>query len=223
MSGRDVVLRKVRRALGVTGEEAARRSAVAERLKKSEPNIIPERGKRDREGRVALFREMAEAVSATVERVAASDDVPTAIARYLREQNLPAAFRAGADPAIGALPWDREPNLTRLSGASDGRDTVGLSCAIAGVAESGTLVLVSGPDNPTTINFLPDAHIVMLSADDIAGDYETVWQRMRERFGAGKAPRTVNLVTGPSRSADIEQTLILGAHGPRALHIIVVG
>ncbi len=91
------------------------------------------------------------------------------------------------------------------------------------MAESGTLVLLSGSDNPTTLNFLPDAHIVMLSADDLAGDYEAVWSRIRERCGAGGLPRTVNLVTGPSRSADIEQTLILGAHGPRALHILVVG
>ena len=64
---------------------------------------------------------------------------------------------------------------------------------------------------------------MVVSADDIAGDYETVWQRIRETYGPGKLPRTVNLVTGPSRSADIEQTLILGAHGPRALHILVVG
>jgi L-lactate dehydrogenase complex protein LldG len=91
------------------------------------------------------------------------------------------------------------------------------------VAESGTLALLSGPDNPTTLNFLPDTHIVVVDAGDIVGDYETVWRRLRERYGAGSMPRTVNFVTGPSRSADIEQTIILGAHGPRALHILVVG
>ena len=74
-----------------------------------------------------------------------------------------------------------------------------------------------------TLNFLPDTHIVMVDADDVAGDYETVWKRIRDLYGPGKLPRTVNMVTGPSRSADIEQTLILGAHGPRALHILIVG
>ena len=65
---------------------------------------------------------------------------------------------------------------------------------------------------------------MVVSADDIAGDYETVWQpHPRDATGPDQLPRTVNLVTGPSRSADIEQTLILGAHGPRALHILVVG
>ena len=84
-------------------------------------------------------------------------------------------------------------------------------------------MLTSGPDNPTTLNFLPDTHIVVVDAKDIAGDYEAVWQRLRERFGAGLMPRTVNLITGPSRSADIAQILILGAHGPRRLHVLIVG
>jgi len=98
-----------------------------------------------------------------------------------------------------------------------------VSHAFAGVAETGTVVLASGTDNPTSLNFLPDNHIVVIDANDVAGDYESVWQRLRERYGDGLMPRAVNLITGPSRSADIEQTLILGAHGPRRLHVIVVG
>ncbi len=88
---------------------------------------------------------------------------------------------------------------------------------------SGTLVLTSGADNPTTLNFLPETAIVVLDAADIAGDYETVWERLQQQAGENPLPRTINLISGPSRSADIEQTLLLGAHGPRNLHIIVVG
>jgi L-lactate dehydrogenase complex protein LldG len=223
MNGRDQMLAKVRRALGASGDEPDRKRAVAERLARPKSNTIPQRGQRDREGRVALFRDMAERVSASVERLASPGDVPAAIAEYLRGHNLPMQVRTGADPMVDDLPWARAPHLERLIGASDGRDAVAVSHAMGGVAESGTLVLVSGPDNPTTLNFLPDTHIVLVSADDIAGDYEAVWARIRERYGAGAAPRTINLVTGPSRSADIEQTLILGAHGPRALHIMIVG
>jgi len=90
-------------------------------------------------------------------------------------------------------------------------------------AETGTLVMASGPDNPTTLNFLPDTHIVVVDAKDIAGDYETVWARVREKFGIEALPRAINLITGPSRSADIAQILILGAHGPRRLHVLIVG
>jgi len=223
VSARDAVLAKVRRALGVSGEEEARKKAIAARLAEPQPNLVPERGKRDRKGRVQLFCEMAERVSATTERVASPDDVPAAVAAYLRAHNLPMQVRTGADLVLASLPWEREPHLERLAGASDGQDAVSLSRAFGGVAESGTLMLMSGEDNPTTLNFLPDTHIVVLFADDVAGDYEAVWSRIREHYGAGKLPRTVNLITGPSRSADIEQTLILGAHGPRVLHILVVG
>jgi L-lactate dehydrogenase complex protein LldG len=223
MSTREAMLGKVRRAIGASADDSARREAVAARLENPQANLIPERGKLDRKGRVALFSQMAERVSATVERLASPDDVPAAVAEYLRGHNLPMQIRTGADLVLASLPWERAPHLERQIGASDGSDHVSLSRALGGVAESGTLVLVSGEDNPTTLNFLPDTHVVVVSADDIAGDYETVWSRIRETYGPGKLPRTVNLVTGPSRSADIEQTLILGAHGPRALHILVVG
>jgi L-lactate dehydrogenase complex protein LldG len=222
MSGRDAVLGKVRRALGASGEEAERRSEVATRLKSPRPNVIPARGQLPREHKLELFQRMAEKVSATVRRLDSADEVPAAVAEHLRNHNLPARLRMGADPQLAALSWEKAPNLERLAGASDGHDAVALSRAFAGVAESGTLVLLSGADNPTTLNFLPDTHIVVVSADDIAGDYEAVWARLRALYGAREMPRTVNLVTGPSRSADIEQTLILGAHGPRALHILMV-
>jgi L-lactate dehydrogenase complex protein LldG len=120
------------------------------------------------------------------------------------------------------LPWERAGTL-EVSTALDASMLSSVSHAFAGVAESGTVVLVSGTDNPTSLNFLPDNHIVVIDAKDVAGDYEAVWQRLRDRYGDGLMPRTINLITGPSRSADIEQTLILGAHGPRRLHVIVVG
>jgi len=223
MSGRAELLSRVRLSLGVTGNEPARRQAVATRLDAPQPNVIPARGQLPPAERVALFIRMAEKVSATVLRVPRPEDVPGAVATHLRNHNLPQQVRTGSDAAIDALPWAREPQLERRVGPSDGQDIVSLSRAIASVAESGTLVLLSGDDNPTTLNFLPDTHIVMIDANDIAGDYEAVWHGIRARYGTGTLPRTVNFVTGPSRSADIEQTLILGAHGPRALHILIVG
>ncbi len=223
MSARDTVLAKVRRALGASADDAARRSAVRARLDHPGSHTIPARGQVDGAERIALFSRMAEQVSATIERLSSADEVPGAVARYLRGHNLPLQVRTGSDSEIAALPWEREPHLERREGASDGHDAVALSHAFAGVAETGTLVLLSGPDNPTTLNFLPETEIVMLSAADVAGDYEAVWSRIREHYGPGLMPRTVNLITGPSRSADIEQTLLLGAHGPRALHILVVG
>lgn len=222
MSGRETVLGKVRRALAVPADDGRRKTAVAERLAAADRGLIPARGQLDHGAQVDLFCTMAEKVQATTARVKSADDIPQAVADYLRDHNLPASLRMGEDKRLAALPWDRTPSLERLSGPSDGRDMAGLSHAFGGVAESGTLMMTSGPDNPTTVNFLPDHHIVVIDGGDIAGDYETIWSRLREAYGKGIMPRTVNMITGPSRSADIEQTLLLGAHGPRSLHVIVV-
>jgi L-lactate dehydrogenase complex protein LldG len=221
-SARDDILANIRRSLGVTGSEAPRRANVTTRLQNAPTGVVPARGQLAPAARVAMFREQAERAQASVAEVAGPEDVPGEVARFLRDHNLPATVRIGADARLSDMPW-RQTALEVTSGRSDGGDPNAVSHAFGGVAESGTLAMLSGPDNPTTLNFLPDNHIVVVSAADIVGDYETVWSRLRARLGKGRMPRTINLITGPSRSADIEQTLLLGAHGPRTLHIIVVG
>jgi L-lactate dehydrogenase complex protein LldG len=223
MSAREAILGKVRSALKARSDDAGREALVAARLKKAPQGVIPARGRLPQAERIALFCKMAEKLSASVERVKSADAVPRAVAGYLRQRNLPASLRMGADKRLAAMPWDKQRALQVRTGASDGDDEVGLSHATAAVAETGTLVLASGKDNPTTINFLPEHHIVVVDAADVDGDLETALARIRKRFGKGEMPRTVNLISGPSRSGDIEQKIILGAHGPRALHLIVVG
>ena len=223
MSARDLIIGSIRRSLGVSGKEATRRKSVGDRLAQHPVGIVPARGQLAAQERVALFRTMVEAANGSVDEIADAADVPSAIAALLRAHNLPMAVKRGADPRLAALPWERERTLEVSVGPSDGEDLVAVSHAFGGVAESGTLMLVSGPDNPTTLNFLPDTHVVVIDAKDVAGDYESLWRRLREKFGEGLMPRVVNLITGPSRPADIEQTLILGGHGPRRLHVLAVG
>ncbi|MFL6934475.1 MAG: lactate utilization protein C [Xanthobacteraceae bacterium] len=222
MSARDTVLSSIRRSLGVSGREAPRRAAVTDRLTRHPAGIVPARGQLGPKERRDLFRSMMELASGTVEEVADIGDVPAAVAALLRRHNLPPAVRRGGDPRLDAVPWERERTLSVVTGASDGNDLAAVSHAFGAAAETGTLMLVSGADNPTTLNFLPDTHIVVVDASDVAGDYEALWGRLREAYEPGTMPRAVNWITGPSRSADIEQTLILGAHGPRRLHVIVV-
>lgn len=221
MSGRDAIMGKVRRALGAT-DDAARLQAVEKRLARPLKGIVPARGQAGDAERVQIFCAEAEAVHATVKKVRGREAVPAAIAGYLRSKNLPANIRMGADSRLRAMPWERQKALTVRSGASDGDDLTGVSHAYAGIAETGTVVLHSGTDNPTTINFLPEHHIVVVDARDIVGDLETALAKIRRKFGRGEMPRTLNMITGPSRSGDIEQKLLLGAHGPRSLHLIVV-
>jgi L-lactate dehydrogenase complex protein LldG len=222
MSGRETIMAKVRAAQAAGGNDAARRALVAERLANAPRGVIPARGQLDGAARAELFCKMAGKLLATVERVSSSADVPGAVAAYLRNNNLPAALRMGADPRLASMPWDGQKAIEIKHGRSDGNDLVGVSHAGSGIAETGTILMTSGPDNPSTVNFLPDHHIVVVKAGDIEPDFESALDKVRKANGKGKMPRTVNFISGPSRSGDIEQKLILGAHGPRALHLIVV-
>jgi L-lactate dehydrogenase complex protein LldG len=222
VSAREEIFASIRRSLHVSGAEAPRRAAVAERLAQTPAGVIPLRGQGDAVTQIATFKAEALRAAATLTELGAAAEIPAEIARYLRELNLPATLKIGADARLAGLPWG-ETALQIGRGASDGHDLNAASAAFAAVAETGTLALVSGVDNPTTLNFLPDNHIVVVFAQDVVGDMESVFARLRARYGAGLAPRTLNFVTGPSRSADIEQTLLFGAHGPRRLHILLVG
>ena len=222
MSAREAILGRVRRALDASGG-AGRLDNVWDRLMEAPAGVIPARGQLGGPERVELFCRMAAQAAATVERVADEDAVPAAVTAYLRARNLAAKVRMGGDKRLKAMPWVDERTLQVRHGPSDGDDEVGVSHAAGGIAETGTLALFSGKENPTTLNFLPDYHIVVVDAADIGGDLESVLRLVRARYGKGEMPRTLNFITGPSRSGDIEQKLLLGAHGPRALHVIVVG
>lgn len=222
MSARDLVFASIRGALGVTGAEEPRRKAVQDRLRDHPRGVIPRRGQLDSAERIALFISKVEAVAGVTRRIASLDELPGAVVQYLRSHNLPLVLKCGADPRLAGAPWSREPALTVAIGPAERNDPVAISHAYGAAAETGTLVLLSGAQNPTTLNFLPDDHIVVVAAETVAGDYETVLARLRDDLGSERLPRAINLVTGPSRSADIEQTLILGAHGPRRLLVIVV-
>ncbi len=221
MSARDEILGTIRRSLGVTGKERPRLAEVTNRLESAPRGLVPERGQLTGEALLALFRAQAEATLATYVEVDDPSGVPAAIADYLRNGNLPAQVRMGDDPRLAAMPW-QDTALELSKGRSDGQDLVAVNHAFGAVAETGTLAMTSGAENPTTLNFLPDYAIAVVSAKDITGDYEGLWDRLRAAYGKGVMPRTVNWITGPSRSGDIEQTILLGAHGPRSVHIVVV-
>ena len=221
-ASRSTILASIRRSLGVSGAERIRAAAVDDRLDRAPKGIVPQRVAIDAAGKLKLMLAKLEGVQASVASLAGYAEVPGAVAEYLRNHNLSAALRRGDDPRLSGLPW-AETALEVSVGRSDGGDLNALSHAEAGIAETGTLALMSGHENPTTLNFLPDNHIVVLAAADIVGEMEAIWPKIRMRFGKGAMPRTVNFITGPSRSGDIEQTILLGAHGPRRLHVLVVG
>ncbi|HTQ32896.1 MAG TPA: lactate utilization protein [Stellaceae bacterium] len=225
MSARDDILGGVRRGLGRGPVGGAEAEVVAERVAAHRRNLIPARAATlDAAGRVELFVNMAEAVQTTVARVGSDADIPGEVARYLAAENLPAELKMAPDPVLDTVPWHERPLLQIRRGKAEPGDAVSLTPCLAAVAETGTLMLISGAATPTTLNFLPDTHIVVARAGQVVAGYEDGWDLLRQRAVESEAglPRTVNFITGPSRTGDIEQRIELGAHGPRRLHVIIV-
>jgi L-lactate dehydrogenase complex protein LldG len=186
-------------------------------------NLVPARATAlDQRDRVELFIALAEEVQTTVSRATSLAAVPEAVARYLAAENLPAELVMAPDPSLDAIPWEARPLLRIRRGRAAAEDKVSLTPCHAAIAETGTLLLVSGPQTPTTLNFLPDTHIVIVRRDQVVATYEDGLDTLRAAGASEALPRVINFITGPSRTADIEQHIELGAHGPRRLHIVLV-
>src|SRR5260221_2922257 len=179
-AARDAILGGVRFALKrgrLPGETAA---ALAERVAAHRRNLVPARAAAlDDAGRIDLFVRMAEEVQTTVARVTSGDDVPGEVARYLAAENLPAELVMAPDPALDAIPWESRPLLQIRRGRAGAGDAVSLTPCLAAIAETGTLMLVSGPDTPTTLNFLPDTQSVVMLAGQGVAAYEDGWELLR--------------------------------------------
>ncbi|MBV9782454.1 MAG: lactate utilization protein [Acidisphaera sp.] len=223
---RETMLNAIRRGLrrGRLPEDQA--EMLRARLARHPRHLIPARSRLPRAEQIELFLRNVEKEFGTVDRVAGPAAIPAAVADYLAGQNLPSELVAAPHPQLQAIPWSERPMLQLREGRAEASTLVSLQQAYAAIAETGTLVLPSDPTRPTTINLLAETEIVVLSASRVVGAYEEAWDLLRaeshDELTGGFMPRNVMLVTGPSRSADIEQTLELGAHGPRRLHVVLV-
>jgi L-lactate dehydrogenase complex protein LldG len=166
-----------------------------------------------------IFSAQAVRAAAEVRRLATLREVPAAIADILRGRNMKAAVHLPANsPLMGALAWDTAPGLA-CEHTAPGSDDAAVALAPFGIAETGTLVFAADSDAPASWHFRPGLEIAIVRAASILPDFEAVLARVKAQ---GALPSTLNLVTGPSRTGDIEQTLELGAHGPKALVVLVV-
>jgi L-lactate dehydrogenase complex protein LldG len=217
---RDSILSSVRRGLRRGPLPADQTAMLLARLERHQRHLIPARSRLPHPEQVDLFVRNIEKEFGSITRLPDFDAVPEAVADYLMAQNLPSAFAMAPHPELQAIPWSNRPLLVIREGRAQATDAVSVQHAFAAIAETGTLMLPSAPVRPTTLNLLADTEIVVLRASRLVGAYEEAWDLLRAEMGG--MPRNVMLVTGPSRSADIEQTLELGAHGPRRLHVLLV-
>lgn len=221
-ASRDAVLSRVRRALGKSGPDDKARAqaqayaaAHAHGPRPAMPADLLQR-----------FLDRAAVMASTVERIASPAEIPAAVARYLDALKLPPSLamqesRSGVCwPEFGGLDW-KSVGLDIEARPTVGNDRIGVTGTFCAIAETGTLVVITGEPWPTATTLLPDTHFAVVRADRIVPG-------MEEAFGLVRAerpvmPRAINLISGPSRTGDIEQTIVLGAHGPYRVHILVIG
>jgi L-lactate dehydrogenase complex protein LldG len=216
---RQTILTAIRRGLKRGPLPADQIAMLRGRLTQHPRHLIPARSRLPHPEQVDLFARNVEKEFGSVARVPDMAAVPAAVADYLAAQNLPGSVIMAPHPELQAIPWSTRPLLEIREGRARGTDAVSVQHGFAGIAETGTLMLPSAPERPVTLNLLAETEIVVLRTSAIVGAYEEAWDRLRAELGA--MPRNVMLITGPSRSADIEQTLELGAHGPRRLHVVL--
>ncbi len=217
---REAILGAIRRGLRRGPLPADQAAMLRGRLERHPRHLIPARSRLPHGEQVDLFVRNVEKEFGSVARVPDLGAVPDAVAAYLAAQNLPTSLVMAPHPDLRAVPWATRPLLSIREGRAEATDAVSMQHAFAAIAETGTLMLPSAPERPTTLNLLADTEIVLVRVSRLVGVYEEAWDLLRAELGG--MPRNVMLVTGPSRSADIEQTLELGAHGPRRLHVVLV-
>ena len=214
MAARDNILSRIRAAQGRSGTPTAQeREAISSHIKAHPQGQRPQSNWEA----VARFSERALTLATTVDQVGAIGAVPSAVARYLQQHNLPRS--AVCWPELLELEW-QAAGIDIEARPAQGSDLVGITGAFCAIAETGTLMMLSGPRTPATTSLLPETHIAVVKTHRIVRGMEEAWNLLRSEHGT--VPRAVNFISGPSRTADIEQTLVLGAHGPYRVHIVLV-
>ena len=216
------IFAKVRAALSPQDNDGRVREAE-NRLLNPPVEALPARARVMGETAVASFTGHLATQGVTMARVSDAAGVPEAAAQIVSSLHPGAALITGSDPWLQGLPWEKAPSLKLETWQPGPPPVIALSRAAAGIAETGTLVLASGPDNPATLNYLPESHIVVIEAATIVGGMEDAFAKVRNNANLKGMPRTLALVSGASRTADVGGKLVRGAHGPKNLAVIVVG
>ena len=223
-TAREDIVARIRAANGLDGPvSAAAAGELRARLERTDAHLLPARATGDGAALTERFVAMAEQAQATVACTPERSRVPSEIAAFLAREGLGTDIVIASHPLLAEMPWHNAPGLALRRGRAMPADTVGVTPAFAGIAETGTLLVHSGAMLANTLYFLPETHIAVVMRADIVGAYEEAWDRLRRAMPAAEwPPRTVTLITGPSRTSDIEKTLQIGVHGPRRLHIVLV-
>lgn len=196
--------------------QAIARNKARHRRTELPPHIVPRRALLPRTQLAELFETMARKSAATVTRIGSLDALPSATRSYLSGMGMRQQAVYLNSPGLASLNWNALPECRVATDATDRDSPVGIAQAFCGIAETGSLALLSAQSVSAAAWFLPDILIVALAGSRIYPGQEDCWLQLREQ---AEFPRAVTFMTGPSRTGDIEQKIVIGAHGPRHLHI----
>jgi L-lactate dehydrogenase complex protein LldG len=212
---RDKILSSIRQKLALKNPERSR-DAILSRLKKHIRNTIPKRTKLPDDALATLFSSQAENAGAVI-TITTADRLEQSLQHYCQERSIK-KIKIATTPLLQRMDWG-DQDIELHTGAADIDDTVSITECFSAVAETGTLILFSSKESPTTLNYLTEIHIVILHQKNIDASYEDAWDKVRQ---LPQLPRCINMITGPSRTGDIEQKTLVGAHGPRELQIFLM-
>jgi len=183
------------------------------------------------------FQQEFERVGGVLHRVATVQEVPSVVGRLARERDArdvltwhPSAL--GFDPARG-LADEKLTCRTMPEAVPDAaarralRDTIattplGLTGVDVALAETGTMILRSGPGRPRSTSLLPATHVAVFDRTALVESLAQVAVLLEAWHADEASGAVINFITGPSRTADIELTLTRGVHGPKDVHAIFV-
>jgi L-lactate dehydrogenase complex protein LldG len=217
-SSRERILGRIRFGTGASQRTADDIAALEARVKSPVRGIIPERTQVSGQALADLFVDRAEVQGNTVKRVSSPGAALEEVRDFLRQNNLPARVVLSPSDALNDLGLEEASDLEVRKGAAVKEDVTSVTPVFCAVAETGTMVTRSGNQTPSSLNFVPENHVVIVRSKDLVGAYEDSWDRVRDKA----MPRTVNWLSGPSRSGDIAMTMFMGAHGPRRQHVILI-
>jgi L-lactate dehydrogenase complex protein LldG len=217
MSARENILARIRQAQGRAGREptAAELEHVREAIARHACGPIPAIGRAA--DLVLQFKHECDRVGTSHGECASRAGVPAEVRRYLDANALPPRVLAwhelaDLDWAAAGIALDDRP--------ATGTDRTSVTTCFCAIAETGTLLLLSSPGTPKATALLPETHVCVVSKSRLLANMEAAFALLRAE--RGEPPRATWFVSGPSRTADIEQTLVVGAHGPYRVHVILV-
>ena len=171
-----------------------------------------------REELLVRLMSKVEQAAASYEPVRSEQDIVQAVVSYIREQDLDERLVRTATPILNDLIWPDSLQVEARAATSE--DFLVVVEAYAAVAETGSVVMCSSEATPVSLNFLPDHYLCVVSKSSIVNTMEDLWDRVRH--DSPMLPRAINIITGPSRTADVEQIIQMGAHGPRRVHLLLL-